>query len=135
MMRTTLHRAKFKSKWPFTWFPDVRLTPQDFHLAMQESAVFGDICPICGDHPTIKELIDYDPFCGIPGEIGRAISRGKPTRTRRSGSAAGQQSHRADSNIRFQARHHTQHEPVEQRCGKRHVTVRQAVDQAFPPSG
>ncbi len=22
-------------------------------------------CPICGDHPTIKELIDYDPFCGI----------------------------------------------------------------------
>ena len=22
-------------------------------------------CPICGDNPTIKELIDYDPFCGI----------------------------------------------------------------------
>jgi len=22
-------------------------------------------CPICGDRPTIKELIDYDPFCGI----------------------------------------------------------------------
>ena len=22
-------------------------------------------CPICGDHPTIKELIDYDQFCGI----------------------------------------------------------------------
>jgi hypothetical protein len=22
-------------------------------------------CPICGDHPRIKELIDYDPFCGI----------------------------------------------------------------------
>src|SRR5262249_25691884 len=22
-------------------------------------------CPICGDHPTIKELIDYDMFCGI----------------------------------------------------------------------
>jgi adenylyltransferase/sulfurtransferase len=22
-------------------------------------------CPICGDHPTIKELIDYDAFCGI----------------------------------------------------------------------
>jgi len=23
-------------------------------------------CPICGDHPTIHELIDYDLFCGIP---------------------------------------------------------------------
>jgi adenylyltransferase/sulfurtransferase len=22
-------------------------------------------CPICGDHPTIKELIDYEMFCGI----------------------------------------------------------------------
>ncbi len=23
-------------------------------------------CPICGDHPTIKELIDYEVFCGMP---------------------------------------------------------------------
>jgi molybdopterin/thiamine biosynthesis adenylyltransferase/rhodanese-related sulfurtransferase len=23
-------------------------------------------CPVCGDHPTIKELIDYEQFCGIP---------------------------------------------------------------------
>jgi adenylyltransferase/sulfurtransferase len=23
-------------------------------------------CPICGDNPTIKELIDYQEFCGIP---------------------------------------------------------------------
>jgi len=23
-------------------------------------------CPMCGEHPTIKELIDYDQFCGIP---------------------------------------------------------------------
>src|ERR1700716_2072037 len=23
-------------------------------------------CPICGDYPTIHELIDYDQFCGIP---------------------------------------------------------------------
>jgi sulfur-carrier protein adenylyltransferase/sulfurtransferase len=23
-------------------------------------------CPICGDNPTIRELIDYDQFCGIP---------------------------------------------------------------------
>jgi len=23
-------------------------------------------CPICGDNPTIKELVDYEQFCGIP---------------------------------------------------------------------
>jgi sulfur-carrier protein adenylyltransferase/sulfurtransferase len=23
-------------------------------------------CPVCGDHPTVKELIDYDQFCGVP---------------------------------------------------------------------
>jgi molybdopterin/thiamine biosynthesis adenylyltransferase/rhodanese-related sulfurtransferase/molybdopterin converting factor small subunit len=23
-------------------------------------------CPMCGDHPTISELIDYDAFCGVP---------------------------------------------------------------------
>jgi adenylyltransferase/sulfurtransferase len=25
-------------------------------------------CPLCGEHPTIKELIDYDTFCGIVPE-------------------------------------------------------------------
>ncbi len=25
-------------------------------------------CPLCGDHPTIRELIDYEQFCGIPTE-------------------------------------------------------------------
>lgn len=25
-------------------------------------------CPICGDHPTIRELIDYQQFCGIQPE-------------------------------------------------------------------
>src|SRR4026209_2911014 len=25
-------------------------------------------CPLCGDQPTIKELIDYEQFCGIPDE-------------------------------------------------------------------
>jgi len=25
-------------------------------------------CPLCGDQPTIKELIDYEQFCGIPPE-------------------------------------------------------------------
>lgn len=23
-------------------------------------------CPVCGDNPTIHELIDYDEFCGVP---------------------------------------------------------------------
>jgi molybdopterin/thiamine biosynthesis adenylyltransferase len=23
-------------------------------------------CPVCGDHPTITELIDYHAFCGVP---------------------------------------------------------------------
>src|SRR5260370_42047769 len=23
-------------------------------------------CPICGEHPTIHELIDYEQFCGLP---------------------------------------------------------------------
>jgi adenylyltransferase/sulfurtransferase len=25
-------------------------------------------CPVCGDHPTIHELIDYQQFCGIPNQ-------------------------------------------------------------------
>lgn len=25
-------------------------------------------CPICGDQPTIKQLIDYEEFCGVRGE-------------------------------------------------------------------
>ena len=24
-------------------------------------------CPVCGDHPTITDLIDYHEFCGVPG--------------------------------------------------------------------
>jgi adenylyltransferase/sulfurtransferase len=23
-------------------------------------------CPVCGEHPTITELIDYEEFCGVP---------------------------------------------------------------------
>jgi adenylyltransferase/sulfurtransferase len=23
-------------------------------------------CPVCGDHPTITDLIDYHEFCGVP---------------------------------------------------------------------
>jgi adenylyltransferase/sulfurtransferase len=25
-------------------------------------------CPVCGDHPTITDLIDYHEFCGVPKE-------------------------------------------------------------------
>ena len=25
-------------------------------------------CPVCGDHPTVRELIDYQQFCGIPNQ-------------------------------------------------------------------
>ncbi len=25
-------------------------------------------CPMCGDNPTIKQLIDYDQFCGVRGQ-------------------------------------------------------------------
>ena len=27
-------------------------------------------CPVCGDHPTITDLIDYNQFCGIPTGAG-----------------------------------------------------------------
>ncbi len=30
-------------------------------------------CPVCGDHPTIRELIDYEQFCGIRGEESTTI--------------------------------------------------------------
>jgi len=26
-------------------------------------------CPVCGDHPTIMQLIDYQQFCGIPQQV------------------------------------------------------------------
>ena len=29
-------------------------------------------CPICGEHPTIKELIDYEVFCGIVPRTGKS---------------------------------------------------------------
>ena len=31
-------------------------------------------CPVCGPHPTVTELIDYDQFCGIRGEEAAAPS-------------------------------------------------------------
>ena len=29
-------------------------------------------CPLCGDHPTVTELIDYEVFCGLAPAIGGA---------------------------------------------------------------
>ncbi len=36
-------------------------------------------CPVCGDNPTVKELIDYDQFCGVGrGNEGAAQANGVP---------------------------------------------------------
>ena len=35
-------------------------------------------CPICGEHPTITQLIDYDEFCGVGrGDEGPALTTGE----------------------------------------------------------
>ena len=34
-------------------------------------------CPVCGDHPTVTELIDYEAFCGIP-QAKAAEARAEP---------------------------------------------------------
>lgn len=34
-------------------------------------------CKICGNHPTVTELIDYDAFCGVPGHEVESGSAGK----------------------------------------------------------
>ncbi|HET6485511.1 MAG TPA: ubiquitin-like small modifier protein 1 [Spirochaetia bacterium] len=34
-------------------------------------------CPVCGEHPTVTELIDYEQFCGIRGEEMEAKDLGK----------------------------------------------------------
>jgi sulfur-carrier protein adenylyltransferase/sulfurtransferase len=31
-------------------------------------------CPVCGDHPTIRELIDYQQFCGIPNQPNEPVA-------------------------------------------------------------
>ena len=27
-------------------------------------------CPVCGEHPTVTALIDYEQFCGLPSSNG-----------------------------------------------------------------
>ncbi|HXJ63862.1 MAG TPA: molybdopterin-synthase adenylyltransferase MoeB [Actinomycetota bacterium] len=37
-------------------------------------------CPVCGDEPTVTELIDYDLFCGVPsGGVPEEAEHGVPT--------------------------------------------------------
>jgi molybdopterin/thiamine biosynthesis adenylyltransferase len=37
-------------------------------------------CPVCGKHPTVTELIDYDQFCGLaPGEVPAEAEHGVAT--------------------------------------------------------
>ena len=37
-------------------------------------------CPVCGERPTVTELIDYDVFCGLaPGEAPPEAEHGVPT--------------------------------------------------------
>jgi len=36
-------------------------------------------CPVCGDHPTVTKLIDYDQFCGIPRKEPVAVSTASET--------------------------------------------------------
>ena len=35
-------------------------------------------CPVCGDHPTIKALVDYDAFCGITPPQAQPAASGVP---------------------------------------------------------
>jgi sulfur-carrier protein adenylyltransferase/sulfurtransferase len=34
-------------------------------------------CRVCGEHPSVKELIDYEQFCGVPGHIEESGSAGE----------------------------------------------------------
>jgi sulfur-carrier protein adenylyltransferase/sulfurtransferase len=31
-------------------------------------------CPVCGDQPTVTQLIDYEQFCGLPGRTHAAVA-------------------------------------------------------------
>jgi molybdopterin/thiamine biosynthesis adenylyltransferase/rhodanese-related sulfurtransferase/molybdopterin converting factor small subunit len=33
-------------------------------------------CPVCGDNPTVRELIDYDQFCGVGPVAAEAVDNG-----------------------------------------------------------
>jgi adenylyltransferase/sulfurtransferase len=31
-------------------------------------------CPLCGDHPTVTQLIDYEVFCGVAAPQGAPVA-------------------------------------------------------------
>jgi len=50
-----------------------------FNMRFRELKLRRDpACPVCGDHPTIRELIDYDQFCGIKPPTAQAAAPGLP---------------------------------------------------------
>ncbi len=39
-------------------------------LSFRELALRKDpACPVCGSHPSVRQLIDYEAFCGVPGGV------------------------------------------------------------------
>jgi adenylyltransferase/sulfurtransferase len=49
------------------------------HLEFSEFKLRKDPkCPVCGDEPTITELIDYVGFCGLPQPGGEAVAAARP---------------------------------------------------------
>lgn len=49
-----------------------------WNMAFRELKLRRDpACPVCGDHPTVRELIDYDQFCGVaPAAAPEALAAG-----------------------------------------------------------
>jgi molybdopterin/thiamine biosynthesis adenylyltransferase/rhodanese-related sulfurtransferase len=44
------------------------------HMEFSEFRLRKDpACPVCGDEPSISELIDYEGFCGLPAREGEAL--------------------------------------------------------------
>lgn len=35
-------------------------------------------CPLCGDHPTVTELIDYEQFCGVAPPLASTVPAARP---------------------------------------------------------
>src|SRR4029079_16129005 len=46
-------------------------------------------CPVCGTHPTVTELIDYEQFCGMPAveaePVAQAQAGSEPANTDHNG--------------------------------------------------
>ena len=48
-------------------------------MRMREIAVRRDpACPVCGESPTIRELVDYEAFCGVAGAASQAPGTVRP---------------------------------------------------------